>query len=824
MQTIRHALRSMRHAPGIVAAAVISLTLGLGATVSIFSIIDALKLRELPVKDPDRLVIITDGTSARGWSWNNEAWVELRRHSEYFDSLAAWSFSKFNLAARGEARYVDGLTVSGSFLGTLGVPTIVGRPLRETDDRIGGNSGGPVAVISYGFWQAEFASRSDIVGQVVVFNDVPFTIVGVTPAYFFGPEPGRRFDIMIPIAYDTVASGVERLQNRGLQWLTILARLKSGQSIESVSSMLRGIHEQVRQASMPDTAQSIRDLYLRDGFLVIPGATGYTNLRTRFNQPLLAILALVVVVQLIGSANVANMMLARAAAREYEFSLRVALGASRFRVLSELLVESFALAALSALGGIVLAHWAGRALVNQIAIQDGPVVLDLQLDWRVVGFAVVITVATALLFGVAPAMRALQVEPMDALNGRGRTNSARTNRQTAIAVIGQVALSVVAVVAAALFSRTFMSLMSRGRSFDSNRVLLLRIAAPRGLSDPRRRIDWYEHLRDVTQGAPNVATAALSPITPGGTTVFRLPVVVSGGMQLSSSDRVTWANIITPEWFDVFSVPVRAGRRIAKADRAGGPVVAVVNQAFARRFLASADPIGHTIQPEVRITPRGMPIEIVGVVQDVPFRKLQEPLDPIIYMSLDQLDPVFLARGLTFMNLLVRSNASAETVAKSVTTAIAAVDPTAVFTARPLSDQIATSIAEERVLVSLSVCLGLLGLILAIVGLYGITAYVTVQRRNEFAVRLALGGTPVHVVWGVLRRLLLLLGAGLAAGAIISVTTSRIVQSLLVDVDARDPVSLVVAGGLVLVTGMVAGLVPALHASRIEPAALLREQ
>src|SRR5712691_7492274 len=286
MQNVRQAIRAIKNAPVVAAVAVLSLALGIGAATSIFSIIDALVLRELPVKNPKQLVLITDGRTIRGQMWNYAAWDEIRKRPELFERAAAWAITQFNLSSSGEARYVDGVVISGSFFETLGVPVAFGRALAESDDRRGG-SDGPVVVLSYRFWQNEFQGRADVLGRAIVLNGGPFTVVGVAPRYFFGPEPGRRFDVVIPLSYDSIASGFRRLENRNVQWLTIIARLRPGQRIDAATAMLRGVHHQIREATVPSTAQSFRDQYMRDGFVLSAGAAGFTALRRRFEQPLL---------------------------------------------------------------------------------------------------------------------------------------------------------------------------------------------------------------------------------------------------------------------------------------------------------------------------------------------------------------------------------------------------------------------------------------------------------------------------------------------------------------------------------------------------------
>jgi len=517
-------------------------------------------------------------------------------------------------------------------------------------------------------------------------------------------------------------------------------------------------------------------------------------------------------------------LLAQAAARNYEFGVRVALGASRWRIFNQMVSESLLLAVIGCMGGIVLARWSSLLLTSQLWTQTGPVTLELAIDWRVWVFTVAVTVATALIFGVAPAIRASRADPIEALNARGRTNSGRVSRLTAGAVVAQVALSITVLVAAGLFVRTFSTLMSRGRAFAPDGILVVRLEAPRNVSDPVRQLALYQHVRAAVRQLPGVAEATLSIVVPGGTTVFRSPVEVSDGIKIPPQQRVTAGNLISAGWFDVFSAAIVSGRAISEADRAGTLNVAVVNQAFARQFLGNADPLGHTIRPDIPMTPGNRPLEIVGVVGNAWYRRLRDPIEPIVYLPLAQLDPAFLSRGLGSMNLAVRTHAgSAATIAKSVTAAIRDVDGDLFFTVRPLNDQLAASIAEERVLALLSGSLAALGLLLAIVGLYGITSYATSQRRKEIAVRMALGATPKSVLGNVLMHALALVAVGMIAGFVLSFWASQFVVSMLVGVDSHDSWSLLGTAAIASGTGVLAGLVPAYRASRVEPARLLRE-
>ncbi len=826
-QDVRLAIRTLRATPVVTAVAVLSLALGIGANTAIFSLVNGLVLRTLPVREPNRLVLVSDSATKDYWSYI--VWAQIRQ-ARVFESAGAWSFvMRFDLSTGGEAQPVDGVWASGSVFDALGVHAVLGRTFSVADDRIGGGADGPVMVISYAFWQRRFGGTPDVIGRRLSVNGVPVSIVGVTPPDFLGLDVGRTLDVMMPLGDEpAVRAGDRTLGVPGVSVL-IFGRLKRGQTRDEVVAALRAMLPAIREAELPGTAGAsdpyLRD-YLKDPFTLVSAATGYSSYRDRYVRPLMMILAAAALVLLVACANVANLLLARAAARRHELSVRVALGASRWRLVRSLVAESVVLAIVAVAVGMWLASWSSRLLVQQLSTQTSPVLLDLSFDWRLLAFAIAVALVTLLLFGVVPAVRASGVAPMDALKeqARGTVGHARIGLSGAL-VVAQVALSVVLVVAAGLFVRTFASLMRLDPGFARHDVLVVALEGSRPIADPHSLILKYTRVRDAVRDVPGVADAALSELTPVSNIAFDPPIDVSGSGPLSAAERRVFANVISPGWFNTLGIPLVAGRDLTAVDRIGTPPVAIVNQAFARRFLKGADPIDHTITfPAVMTAPaRSEPIRIVGVVADAVYLSLRESPQPTMYVPIAQRDEPFFARALEHVSVNVRSaGGSPERLARSVEAAIASVDPRLKITVRPLADQINDSLARDRVVAMLAGFFGVLALLLAGLGLYGVTSYAVSRRRAEIGIRMALGAAPANVVRMVLSRVAVLVALGAVVGAAISLSSAKLVASLVYGLEPRDPLTLIGAVITLAAVDAFAGWLPARRAARIDPSIALR--
>jgi predicted permease len=826
MHDLRVAVRALLATPIVTTVAVLSLALGIGANTAIFSLVNSMLLRTLPVAEPQRLVTISSDTAISlgfkaGLGWNYAMWDQLRQRAQTFGGALAWSAQGFDLAQGGETQPINGLVTSGEFFTTLGVPPLLGRTFTAADDVRGGGPDGPVAVISYGLWQRRFGGAENVIGTPLVIERVPFTIVGVTPPQFFGVEVGRAFDVAFPLGAEPLIRGKRAaIDAPGNLILIIMLRLKPGQSIDAATATLRAMQPQILGSDrLPDL--------VKQPFTLVPAAAGtsgtepgVSGLRQRYEPGLLTIFVVVALVLLVACANIANLQLARATARRHELSVRLALGASCWRLARQLLVESLVLAGIGASVGLVFAAWSSRVLVAQLSTSDYAVSMDLSLDWRVLVFTATVTVATGVLFGTVPALRAGHIAPMEALTDSGRGTSGHSRGSLASSpVVAQVALSLVLVVAAGLFVRTFERLASVPLGFDSDRLLVVNVDTKRAHVDPAGRLAFYDRLVGAVAAVPGVSHAAGSMSTPasGG----RMTVEVSGAPTMS--ERRVLTNAITPGWFAAYGTTVRAGRDIDRRDTANGPPVAVVNEAFARRFFPGGNAIGETVVARTIVGVVGDQLIQGGYNPNGVARSRRDSAPPTIYMPLAQ------SAGSgppdrTNVSISVRSAAgSPAALERSVAMALTAVDRDLAFTFRPLADQVNASLAQERLVAMLSGFFGVLALLLAGLGLYGVTSYAVSRRRREIGIRLAIGAAPAGIVRLVLSRVALLVGTGIVAGAGVSLWASRFIAPLLYGLEPRDPVTLAGAAGMLAAVGMLTGWLPARRASRIDPAQVLRE-
>ena len=826
MQDFRDAYRALRATPVVTAIAVLSLALGIGANTAIFSILNTLILRTLPVHEPQQLAIVDQAGETRRTSWTNPIWEQFRDRPDLFAGSFAWSSTRFNLSQSGQTEMVDGVWASGGYFDVLGVKPLLGRVFTTDDDRRGGGPDGPVAVISYEFWQKRFGGAGDAIGKSLTVERVPFTIVGVTPPDFFGVDVGRTFDVVIPIGTEPLIRGKESsLDRRSNWWLAIFVRIKPEQTLESATMALRGVQPQMREATLPpDYRVENLKRYLTTPWQLNSAATGRSFLRTRYERPLTTIMVVVGLVLLIACANIANLLLARANARRHEISVRLALGASRLRLMRQLLVESVVLSAVGAVVGLLFAHWGSRMLVRQLSTATSNVYLDLALDWRVMAFTSAVAVLTALLFGIAPAFRASGVQPNDALKEQGRGNS--TDRRFSLGnllVIAQVALSLVLVVAAGLFIRTFSSLAGMDLGFERDPVVVVSVNAQRLQLEPAQRAALFERLRLAAETAPGVESAAISAITPVSGSMWNGIFEFPGEPAQDERERIININLVSKNFFKTLGTRLIAGRDFSEADRQGSPLVAVVNEAFAKKYYGGGSPLGKSVrQPGFGREP-DTTFEIVGLVQDSVYVSLRDPLTPTFYISAAQhREPpssvaVSVRAGGGSPALLIRPLAEA----------LGNVDRNLALTFRLMGEQVNASLVQERIVAMLSGFFGGLALLLAGMGLYGVTSYAVSRRQTELGIRMALGAAPTGVVRLVLRRVALLVTVGLVVGVGLAIVVIKVsatlVEGMLFGIQLKDPLTFAVAAVILAAIGALAGFIPARRASRIDPAVVLRQ-
>jgi putative ABC transport system permease protein len=824
----RDAWRALGAAPVVTVFAVVSLALGIGGATALFTILNSLVLKPLPVRDPDRLVLLGEGPasvkSPPNSSWTNPIWEAVRdRQALFAESAFAWATDRFNLSSTSANDLVEGLWVSGSLFDGLGVAPALGRTINLRDDVRGGGSDGPVAVISHRFWQRRLAGDPSIVGRTLMIERVPFTIVGVTPVRFFGPDVGRVFDVAIPLGTEPlVRPRNHALDGRSVWWINIMARLKPGVTAERATAQLLALQPEIREATMPtERSAEARQHYLADPFALVPAPQGRSPLRRQYEAPLTAVLWVVALVLLIACANIANLLIARATTRRHELTLRLALGASRSRVARQLVAEGVLLATGGALLGAVFAAWGSRALVAQLTTFAATVRLDLGLDWRVLGFISGVSAIATILFAVAPALGVTRLSPMEALKEHGRSHAfERRGGIRQATVIVQVALSLTLVVAAGLFVRTFVALATRDAGFTRDGLLLVGVDVYRNPVDGLERSALFERLGDTVKGAPGVATAVVSYTTPIARAGMNTMIAVPPDSTLPPRERMTWVNAISAGWLEAFGVRLAAGRDFDGRDRPGSPPVAIVNRTFERRFLGGRPAVGATFTTVGPSPGSGHPVyEVVAVVEDAVYRSLRAPMEPTVYLPLRQWDG-----APPFATIAVRgANGASSGVATAVAAAIAKEDPTAVLSFRSFGEQIDAALTQERLVAALAAFFGMLGLVLSAVGLYGLTAYAVVSRRAEIGIRMALGASSDGLVRLMLRHVAWLVGWGIAIGACLSAWASTLVRSLLYGLEPRDPVTFAGSALLLVVVASIAAWLPARGAARIDPMSLLRD-
>jgi putative ABC transport system permease protein len=816
MTGLRLAVRSLQATPVVTGAAVLSIALGIGATTAIFSLTNSLLLRRLPVSDPSALVLVTDATVPGVRAYALGVWNSFERLVDVFDGTLAWSPTEFNLEPRGEAQIVHGAWVSGSYFETLGVPPVLGRMLAAADDRGSGGVDGPVAVISHALWQRRYGAAPDVIGRPLTLDGVPFTVVGVAPQRFSGLDVGRRADVFVPFAAARSVPGHSNLQ------VTMMARRRANQTVEAATAALRLVQPQIREAALPQGSRWRKqdlDAYLRDGLVLVSGATGNSRLRLQYQRPLGLLMAVVALVLLIASANITNLLLARATDRRRELQVRSALGASRWRLIRGLLAESLVITGVGAVLGIAMASSGSSIVVQQLSTQTNPIQLDVSIDSTVALFAIALTGLVTLLSGIVPAIRGTDVFRSGFRSGF-RKEGRRSFGPSAALIAVQVALSLTLVVGAGLFLRTFASLAAVPLGFDPDHVLMAAVGASDLRVPPTQRLELFERVRDAVRSVPGVNDAAFSFLTPAGGPILFRPIEVADGASTPERDRLSSVNLVSPDWFRTFGTPLVVGREFVDADRAGATPVVVVNQAFVRKFMTGSHPLGQVVRFGI-VGPNVGAAEVVGVAGDAVYSSLRDPVPPTVYFPLAQLQNV-LPSSLT---LTVRTETTAPLqMTRSIAAAIATVDPDAALTFRPLTEQITASLARERILALLSGFFGGFAVLLAGLGVFGITSYSVSRRRREIGIRMALGAAPGDVIRLFLGRVSLMLAAGVVIGAGAGMWMTQFTKSLLFGLEPHDPVTFALAAVLLLSAGLSAALPPAWHATQVDPSVALRSE
>ena len=815
---LRHAARLLRRSPGFTAIAVLSLALGIGANTSIFTIINAVMLRSLPVEDPSRLVQIKQGDNS---VLTNPIWEQIRDHQQAFSGALAYSDTRFDLADGGESHFAQGVWVSGDYFRVLGVAPMKGRVFNQFDDRRGAPA---LAVLSYSFWQRRYGSDPGIVGKTLRLNRVPFQIVGVTPPWFKGLNLDRGYDVAIPIACEPLLHpDRSALDEKANWWLRLLGRVRPEETLSQAAARMKLMSAEVNGATLPpDWEPKDKDWYLKTSYELSPATTGFSRTGSQYRAALLTLMAIVGLVLLIACTNVANLLLARASARQREFAVRMAIGASRFRIVRQLLTESLLLSFLGAMGGFLLALAGSRLLIRLISSASNPLEIDVAPDLRVFGFTIAVAFLTAILFGLAPALRATRVELEQALKENARSavaGSSRFNLGKAL-LAGQVALSLVLLVAAGLFLGTLRNLLTLDPGFDRQNLLVITANVQQAAVAPSQRVRVFQEILESLRAVPGVRSASSSMIAPLSGSSWDQYAHVEGYQETSREDTLTYFNRVSPQYFRSMGIPLLVGRDFDERDDLHSPNVLIVSESTARHFFGSVNALGKTISLDRPGPDRTLyPYQIVGVVKDAKYAQIDEKPLHVGYVPAAQ-DP----DPWPEMSFEVRPQGSAQRLIPALRTAVARVNRAASLEFGDLDSQVDDYLLRPRAVALLSTAFGLLALLLAMVGLYGVTSYAAVQRKGEIGIRMALGEQRQSVTWLMLRDILTLLAAGLALGLTASLAAGRLVASLLYGIKPNDPLQL---SGAVLVLACataVAAYLPARRAARLDPMAALREE
>jgi predicted permease len=821
---LRHALRFLRLSPGFTFIAVLTLSLGVGANTAIFELIDSIRLRTIPVKNPQELgtIRIADrhwgsGQFSSQYSQLTFAmWEQIRKRQEGFSEIAVWSDQQFNLATGGEVRKAKGIRVSGDFFHVLGVESILGRLLGPEDDQPGCGMSG--ANISYAFWQRNFAGDPSVVGKRLTLDGNSFQVIGVTPPGFNGISIGDTFDVAVPICVEPIIHPRNnRLTMRHAWWLASIGRLKPGWTIARANAQILAVTPAILQETIPPVydAEGTKK-YLEYKLGAFSASTGFSELRYDSETSLWLLLAISGLVLLIACANLANLMLARASARERQIIIRRALGATRWRMVRDLLSESLLLAVAGSVCGLFLAFAISRTLVAFISTQQNQIFLDLGMDWRVLAFTTALAVLTTISFGLAPALRATRAEPATLLQSgsRGATVGRERFSLRRILIVSQVGLSVVLLMGALLFVRSLRKLTTLNVGFQQTGILVTYVDFTHLQLPEERYTEYKGDLVKRVEAIPGIESAAHAMMVPFGGMTWNDDVINEG---FDQDAGVVWENFLGPGYFQTIGTPLLAGRDFDDRDTATSVKVAIVNQAFVRKILKGADPLGKRFRiHEHPGKPRPL-YEIVGVTGDNKFQDMHEEFLPFMYFPATQEE-----KPSPDDQILIRSSLPLTSLIASMKDTIADVNPGIDLEFRVLKTRIHDSLLQDELMATLSGFFGFLAALLAAIGLYGVMSYMVIQRTKEIGIRMAIGAERVDVLRMILREATVLTVTGLVIGTALALGSAQAAKSLLFGLKPRDPLTLVMAVVTLSAVAALASFLPAYRASKLDPLTALR--
>jgi putative ABC transport system permease protein len=816
-QDLRLGLRMLRKHPGFSLIAILTLALGIGANTAIFSLIDAVLLKMLPVERPEQLYFIQNVGPHRlgGGAPPYPCFERFRDRNQSFTGLAAFAHRDLRVRIDGQREEVMGQFVSGNYFSLLGVSPLLGRALSPADDTAP-QKGGPdglVAVISYHYWTSRFGRSPEVIGKVVQVGNDSITIVGVTPPEFYGLFPGAQIDISLPMMF----VGAQALADKESWWFQAVGRLKPDAPVAKARAELNAIF----QPFMDETSVSAE--MRRDAFARIelaPASKGLDTLRRQFSRPLATLMAIAALVLLIACANVANLLLTAAAARRKEFAVRLALGAGRSRLARQMLTESLLLVGLGGLSGLLFARWGGAFLVSFFAAGNNQLPVKLTLDHRVLLFTAGVSLLTGLIFGLAPALQATGINPAPALKDGGAPSARARSRFGKALVVAQIALSLLLLVGTGLFVQTLRNLKNIDAGFQRDGVITMRVNPSAAVYQGARLANLWKEMLARVEKLPGMRSAGFSTLSPLDGNDRGVRVEVAGFTPSVERDQDIRLNQVSPGFFQTFGIRLLQGRAFAESDSETAPGVALLNETAARFYFGDRNPVGGQLSFKRGSNALSTPYQVIGVVKDSRYSSLREPDTRLVYLpmsqSLDQLGRLTLA---------VRADGRATDLMNAVRNELRAAGNDILVThVVTLNEQVDQSLLQERLVATLSLFFGLLALLLAALGLYGVMSHDVARRTGEIGIRMALGANARQVVRLVLGQTLVWVALGAVIGLGAALFATRWAESLLFGLKPNDPLTIGLAALVLLAVAAIAGYLPARRAARVDPLVALRRE
>ncbi len=829
LSDIKFAVRTLLRSPLFTAVAVFSLALGIGANTAIFTLLDQLLLRLLPVRDPEQLVMIWTSGPHMGSNRGARAssypmYQDFQKRAEAFSYVFCRYSTALSVHYQNQTERVMAELVSGNYFQALGVKPALGRLFTpEEDDRI--YKGHPVVVLSYPYWVTRFGADPNVLGKKILVNNYPMTIVGVSPPGFNGLDPTHAPHIRVPIQMKPLMTpGWDHLGERRSQWIQIFARMKPGYTVESARASLQPLLYQILQnelaePGLKDISQYYRDRFLQRQVRVEQAANGYSQTRQSYGTALVVLMCMVALVLLIACFNVANLLIARAVVRQKEIAVRLALGASRWQLLRQLLTESVILSLTGGVVGIFLSVWTIRGLLRSLPSEQSTLMLRAEPDLRILGFNLALACLTGLIFGLAPALQSTRFDLWNTLKDvvGAVTGSGGSIRIRKILVTAQVALSFVLLAAAGLFVKSLANLKGTATGFQQlENLVTFQVDPALNGYDVQRIKAFYKQLLEEIRSMPGVQSAALATVPVLHGSEWDSSMSVEGYRHQDGEDMQAFMNAVSPGYWKTMGVPLLEGRDFDHRDEGNEITVAIVNRKFATHFFGQRSAVGRRLgfgtRPGTKLT-----IEIIGVVEDSLYEGPREGVRRQVFV------PNFQSNFPASATFYARTNLPSETMFGALRAQIAKIDPAMpVYEMKTLENQLDETLRTERFIAALSAAFGGLATLLAAMGLYGVMAFVVASRTKEIGVRMALGAQQSSVVWLVMREVLLLLAGGLVIGIPAAYLVSRYVSSQLFNVQPADPLSASAAVAILTLVALGAGFLPAKRASGIDPMQALR--